>query len=51
MNKKNLLFAVLCAVGGGMVGCFASHLSEIYGVVLFTIGVAIMVFSISKLSR
>ena len=51
MNKKNVLYAIMCAAGGGLVGCFASHLGTIPGIVLFTVGIAIMVFSIIKLSR
>ena len=51
MNKKNFLYAIMCAVGGSLVGFFASHLNTIWGMALFAAGVAIMVFSIIKLSR
>ncbi len=51
MDKKKLLYAILCALGGGMVGFFANQLSEIYGCILFGIGVALMVYSIFNLSK
>ena len=51
MKKKKLLFAIICAVGSGMVGFFANQLSEIYGCILFGVGVALMVYSIFNLSK
>lgn len=51
MDKKKLLYAILCALGGGMVGFFANQLSEIYGYILFGIGVGLMVYSIFNLSK
>ena len=51
MDKKKLLYAILCALGGGMVGFFANQLSEIYGCILFVIGVGLMVYSIFNLSK
>ena len=51
MKKKKLLYAILCALGGGMVGFFANQLSEIYGCILFGIGVGLMVYSIFNLSK
>ena len=51
MKKKKLLYAILCALGGGMVGFFANQLSEIYRCILFGIGVGLMVYSIFNLSK
>ena len=51
MKGKKLLYSSLCALGGGMVGFFANRLNEIYGCVLFGIGVGLMVYSIANLSK
>jgi hypothetical protein len=51
VKKKKILYAVLCALGSGAVGFFANQLSEVYACVLFGMGVAIMVYSIIKLSK
>ena len=51
MKKKKLLFAIICALGSGMVGFFAYQLSEIYGCISFGVGVALMVYSIFNLSK
>jgi len=51
MKKKKLLFAILCALGSGMVGLFANRLNEVHGCILFGLGVALMVYSIFNLSK
>ena len=51
MKKKKLLFAILCALGSGTVGFFATQLTKVYGCVLFGIGVGLMVYSIINLSK
>ena len=51
MKKKKLFYAILCALGGGVIVFFANHLTEWYGCVLFGIGVALMVNSIINLSK
>ena len=51
MKKIKILHAILCALGGGMVGFFANQLTEIHGCVLFGIGVAFMVYSIVNLCK
>ena len=51
MKKKKLLFTILCALGSGAVGFFANHLTEWYGCILFGIGVALMVYSITNLNK
>ncbi len=51
MKKKKLLYALLCALGSATVGFFANQLTEVYGCVLFAIGVGVMVYSIINLSK
>ena len=51
MKKKNLLYVILCALGSGAVGFFANQLSEVYGCILFGIGVGLMVYSIINLCK
>ena len=51
VKKKKLLFAILCALGSGTVGFFANQLTEVYGCILFGLGVALMVYSIANLSK
>ncbi len=51
MKNKRLLFAILCALGSGIVGFFANQLTAVYGCVLFGIGIALMVYSIINLSK
>ena len=51
MKKKKMLYAILCALGGGIIGFFANQLTELYGCVLFGLGVALMVYSIINLNK
>ena len=51
MIKRKLFYAILCALGSGTVGFFANQLTEIYGCILFGIGVGLMVYSIINLSK
>ena len=51
MKNKKLLYAILCALGGGIIGFFSNQLTEWYGCVLFGLGVALMVYSIINLSK
>jgi len=51
MKNKTRLYAITCALGSGLVGFFAKDLNEIYGIILFTIGIALMVYSIINLSK
>jgi len=51
MKKKKILFVIICALGSGMIGFFANHLTEVYGCILFGIGVALMVYSIFNLNK
>ena len=51
MKKQRLLFAILCAFGGGIIGFFANQLTEWFGCLLFGFGVALMVYSIINLSK
>lgn len=51
MKKKKLLYVLFCALGGGIIGVFANHLTEWYGCVLFGLGVALMVYSITNICK
>lgn len=51
MKNKKMLYKIFCILGSGMVGFFANHLKEVYGCILFGIGVALMVNSIIKLNK
>ena len=51
MKKQRLLFAILCALGGGIIGFFANQLTEWFGCVVFGFCVALMVYSIINLSK
>ena len=51
MKKKKMLYAILCALGGGIIGFFANQLTEWYCCVLFGFGVALMVNSIINLNK
>ena len=46
-----MLYAMLCALGGGIIGFFANRLTEWYGCLLFGLGVASMVYSIINLNK
>ena len=46
MKKEKTLFGILCGFGGALIGAFANKLDTIYGGVLFTFGVFLLVFSI-----
>jgi len=49
--KKKYLYISTCVLGSGMVGFFANGLNEIYECILFSFGIALMVYSIIKLNR
>lgn len=51
MKNKKILYAMLCAIGGGMIGFFANRLNVWYCYVLFGLGVGLMVYSISNISK
>ncbi len=51
MKKEKTLYGILCGVGGTLIGLFANGLNTIYGIVLFTFGVSLLVFSIIKLNK
>ena len=51
MNKKKVLYSILCALGGGIIGFFANSLTEWYGCLLFGLGVSLMVYSIINLNK
>lgn len=51
MKYTKLLYCLLCGIGAGLVGTFLGRLTNIYGIVFFTIGVALIVFSIAMINR
>ena len=51
MKRKRILWAILCALGSAAVGFFANRLTEAYACVLFGLGVGLMVWSITNLSK
>ena len=51
MNNEKLIYSSLCGVGGILIGVFANSLNTILGGGLFSIGIAILVFSIVKLNK
>ena len=51
MKKKKMLYAILCAVGSGIIGFLANYLNVWYCCVLFGLGVSLMVYSIINLNK
>ena len=51
MRRKRIIWAILCALGSAMIGFFANHLTEAYGCIPFCLGVGLMVFSITELTK
>ena len=51
MKKEKIIYGILCGVGGTLIGVFANKLDTIYGGTLFTFGVVLLVFSITKLNK
>jgi hypothetical protein len=51
MDKLKMAYGFLCGVGGILIGLFANSLNTILGGGLFSIGIAILVFSIVKLNK
>jgi len=46
-----IMFNIGCALGGAMIGFFANRLDTVYGAVLFTLGVVLLVFSVASGSK
>ena len=51
MHNEKLIYSYLCGAGGILIGLFANSLNTILGGGLFSIGIAILVFSIVKLNK
>ena len=51
MKNKKIIKIAGCAIGGGMIGFFASHLGSIWGAGVFALGVVLLVFSIASMSK
>jgi hypothetical protein len=50
MKNTKIMYGVLCAAGGAMIGLFANQLGAPIGTIGFTVGVALLVFAIAKLN-
>ena len=48
---KKVLQVICCAVGSGMIGFFANQLDTVVGSVCFTLGIVLLVASISIMSK
>lgn len=51
MKNKKLLYVITCVLGSGILGYFSKDLNTVYGTILFSIGIALMVYSIINLSK
>ena len=51
MKIKNILYVLLCLLGGCMIGLNAGKLDNIINIVMFTVGVGILVYSIAKSNK
>lgn len=51
MKRKKIFYTLLCLVGGITVGYFANKLTEIYGCILFGVGIALIVYSTFNLTK
>ena len=48
---KKVIQVICCAAGSGMIGFFANQLDTVVGSVCFTLGVVLLVASISIMSK
>ena len=46
MKNRKSLYVILCALGGGLIGLSVNQLNEIYGCIIFGIGIGLMIYSI-----
>lgn len=51
MKKKNLIYGLLCVVGGILIGFFANQLDTVLGCILFVLGIMSIVFSSIMLGK
>ncbi len=51
MNKERLIYAIMCGVGGCLIGVFAGKVDTLLGGALFTFGVFLLTFSTIRLSK
>lgn len=51
MKIKSILYVLLCLLGGCMIGLNAAKLDNIINIVMFTVGVGILVYSIAKSNK
>ena len=48
---KKIIQIACCALGSGMIGYFANKLDSVVGIILFTLGVALLVGSIVVITK
>ena len=51
MKIKNILYVLLCLLGGCMIGLNAGKLDSVLNIIMFTMGVAILVYSCIKANK
>jgi len=51
MKKKNILYGLLCVIGGILIGAFANQLDTVLGCILFVCGIISVVFSSIMLGK
>ena len=51
MKIKSILYVLLCLLGGCMIGLNAGKLNNVVNIIMFTIGVGILVYSIVKANK
>ena len=51
MKKKNLIYGLLCGIGGILIGYFAGELDTLLGCILFVLGILLIIGSSIKMSN
>ena len=51
MKIKSILYVLLCLLGGCMIGLNAGKLNNVANIIMFTFGVAILVYGVAKSNK
>ncbi|MDO5556482.1 MAG: hypothetical protein Q4G09_07855 [Clostridia bacterium] len=51
MKKISIIYMLLCALGGGLIGFFAGKLYSVLGIIMFCLGICLLVFSMTKIGN
>ena len=51
MKKKNLIYGLLCGVGGILIGYYAGKLNTIPGCILFVLGILLIIGTSLKMGE